>query len=224
MKKIVTVIVAFCIFAADNVFAQIGPNVDWAGFSRYSQTNMYVDHAPKAVFMGDSITDNWGRMQADFFDDNDILCRGISGQTTSQMLVRFRKDVVALHPEYVLIMAGTNDIARNTGMIAHDDIAGNIASMCEIARSNGIKPVIVSITPADHYGWRMDIKDAAEQIIHVNELLRQYAEESDIPYVDLHSVMVNDKGGLPVELSKDGVHPTLAGYNVMGPLVLETIK
>ena len=197
---------------------------DWANFKRYAQANTEVTAKPKAVLMGDSITDGWPRANKDFFTDNNYVGRGISGQTTSHMLVRFRKDVVDLHPKYVAILAGTNDIALNNGSITLENILGNIISMCEIAKANKIKPVICSVVPAKAYRWRPEIKDSAEKIIKLNEMLKEYADANKIPYVDYHSAMTDSEGGLPVELAKDGVHPTPAGYKIMEEILVKVLK
>jgi lysophospholipase L1-like esterase len=195
---------------------------DWAKFSRYEEANSQVTQKPKAVLMGDSITDGWASNDPAFFTDNNFVGRGISGQTTSQMLVRFRRDVVDLCPEYVFILAGTNDIAKNNGDISLENILGNIQSMCEIALANNIKPVICSVLPADRYGWRPGIQPA-EDIVKLNQLLRKYAESEGIKYLDYHSVLKNENNGLPEEYAPDGVHPTPACYEIMENMVLEAL-
>ncbi len=222
MKRLLLIIAGMS--AATLMSAQIPPETDWADFGRYSEANRTVTERPKAILMGDSITDLWDDKDPSFFTENNILCRGISGQTTSQMLVRFRKDVIQHCPEYVIIMAGTNDIARNTGYIALDDIVGNIISMCELAKQNDIKPVIVSIPPCKLYLWRPDVEDPAGKIIEVNNMLREYASKNHIRYADVHSIMKDGQGGLPEIYSKDEVHPTLEGYAVMRPVILGTIE
>ena len=174
--------------------------------------------------MRDSITDGWPNAEKDFFTDNNIVGRGISGQTTSHMLVRFRKDVVDLHPKYVAILAGTNDIALNNGYIALDDVFGNIVSMCEIAKANKIKPVICSVLPCKKYGWRPQVTDAGDQIVKLNAMLQEYAKANKIPYVDYHSVMKDSENGLPESLAKDGCHPTPEGYEIMEEILLKVIK
>lgn len=193
---------------------------DWAGFGRYEAQNDTVSVKPAAVFMGDSITEGWFNTDPDFFRDNNFLGRGISGQTTSQMLVRFRRDVVDLQPKYAVILAGTNDIAMNNGTISLRNVLGNIISMCEIAKANKIKPVICSVLPASAYPWRPEVKDSAEQIIALNALLAAYAAEAKIIYVDFHSAMKNASGGLPGSIAPDGVHPDMSGYRIMEPIIL----
>lgn len=222
MKKAFIVIAASLLLVSLSSFAQ--DKTDWAKFYRYEEANKSVTAKPKAVLMGDSITDGWPRANKDFFTANNYVGRGISGQTTSHMLVRFRKDVVDLHPKYVAILAGTNDIALNNGSITLENILGNIISMCEIAKANKIKPVICSVVPAKAYRWRPEIKDSAEKIIKLNEMLKEYADANKIPYVDYHSAMTDSEGGLPVELAKDGVHPTPAGYKIMEEILVKVLK
>ena len=197
---------------------------DWANFKRYAKANTEVTAKPKAVLMGDSITDGWPRANGAFFTENNFVGRGISGQTTSQMLVRFRRDVVDHQPKYVAILAGTNDIALNIGYISLENILGNIISMCEIAKANKIKPVICSVIPAKAYRWRPEVTDAAQQIIKLNEMLKEYAKANKIMYVDYHSAMADAEGGLPVELAKDGVHPTTEGYKIMEEILVKALK
>jgi lysophospholipase L1-like esterase len=197
---------------------------DWANFKRYAKANTEVTAKPKAVLMGDSITDGWPRANGAFFTENNFVGRGISGQTTSQMLVRFRRDVVDHHPKYVAILAGTNDIALNNGYISLENILGNIISMCEIAKANKIKPVICSVIPAKAYRWRPEVTDAAQQIMKLNEMLKEYAKANKIMYVDYHSAMADAEGGLPIELAKDGVHPTPEGYKIMEEILVKALK
>lgn len=196
---------------------------DWARHARFEKANGERTEAPRVVFIGNSITELWYLTHPRFFDDRNFVGRGISGQVTAQILARFQADVVALRPEAVVILAGTNDIARNNGKIAIEHIAENIFSMAEIARANRIDPIICSVLPAKAYGWRKEVTDAPQQIEQLNALLRTYAEAHGIPYVDFHGRMADSEGGLPAELAKDGVHPTPAGYDLMeatiGPLL-----
>ncbi len=216
--KLFTAIAVLSLFAGIRSFAQ---HKDWAQFGRYAQANEDVTFTPKAVFMGDSITDGWDDKDQGFFTDNGFVCRGISGQTTSEMLVRFRQDVIGLHPKYVVILAGTNDIAMNNGYIELDNALGNIISMCELARANRIKPILCSVTPSAGFGWRPEIKDAASRIEELNGMIKAYAESEKIPYVDYHSVLRDENGGLPAEYSGDGVHPNLDCYRIMEKTILE---
>lgn len=196
-------------------------NRDWAQFGRYGEANKAVTVQPKAVFMGDSITDNWDNNDESFFTDNNFVCRGISGQTTSEMLVRFRRDVIDLHPKYVVIMAGTNDIAMNNGYIAPENILGNIISMCELAKANKIKPILCSVTPCSIYKWRPQIEDPAGQIMALNSMIREYAKSAKIKYVDYHSALKNSENGMKENYSNDECHPTLEAYKVMESIILE---
>lgn len=206
------------------IFQQAHAQDDWANIGRYAQANSEMTVRPKAVFMGDSITQCWYDADPSFFNDNNFACRGISGQTTSHMLVRMRKDVVDLHPKYVVILAGTNDIAKNNGFIEVDDIYGNIVSMCEIAKANKVKPVICSVLPVKQYKWRPEVTDCAERIIRLNAMLEDYAKASRCIYVDYHSVMKDDENGLPQKWSYDGVHLNGEGYDVIEKIILDTLK
>lgn len=197
---------------------------DWANIGRYAKANSEVTVQPKAVFMGDSITQCWYDADPGFFNDNNFACRGISGQTTSHMLVRMRKDVVNLNPKYVVILAGTNDIAKNNGFIEIDDVYGNIVSMCEIAKANKIKPVICSVLPAKQYKWRPEVTDGAEKIVRLNGMLKEYAKSHKITYVDYHSAMKDAENGLPEKWSYDGVHLNSDGYKVIENIILEVLK
>ena len=196
---------------------------DWAKFYRYNEVNSAVTVKPKAVFMGDSITDNWLKKDGEFFASNNFAGRGISGQTTSHMLVRFRRDVLDLAPKYVVILAGTNDIALNNGLITLENILGNIQSMCELARVHKIKPVICSVLPAASYRWRKELQPA-QDIVKLNAMLRAYAESSNIPYVDYHSVLKDENNGLPLEHASDGVHPGIDCYKIMEEIILRVLK
>ena len=197
---------------------------DWAQFYRYRQANAdTAAHGADAVFMGNSITDNWAKYDPDFFAGNGYVGRGISGQTTSEMLVRFRRDVIDLAPKVVVILAGTNDVAGNNGQITLEDAAGNIQSMCELARANGIIPILCSVTPCDHFSWRPQARPG-KSIIELNALLRQYALEAGIDYVDYHSAMADTDGAMLEGLSSDGCHPTIEGYKIMEAIVAPRIE
>lgn len=192
---------------------------DWAKFGRYAEANAALAEAPKVVFMGNSITDTWARRRPDFFSSRGMAGRGISGQTTSHMLARFRADVVNLKPRAVVILAGINDIALNNGRISLENIAGNIASMCDVARAAGIKPVICSLLPSKHIRWRPWLTPAAD-VAALNAMLREYAAANKIDFVDYYTAMADDEGGLDARYTEDGVHPTDAGYEVMESIVL----
>lgn len=189
-------------------------NRDWARLGRYAQANAALEQMPRVVLMGNSITDFWPREQLAIFDGTGIVGRGIAGQTSSEMLVRFRQDVLALQPRAVVILAGTNDVARNNGRISLENIVGNVQSMCELARYNGIEPIVCSVLPAASFYWIPEVEPVAE-IRRLNELLKAYAEGAGIPFVDYYTPMADDAGALKAEYTADGVHPTAAGYAVM---------
>jgi acyl-CoA thioesterase I len=178
----------------------------------------------RVVFMGDSITEGWGMKgtattpdRGEFFPGKPYINRGISGQTTPQMLVRFRQDVILLKPQVVVLLAGTNDIAENTGKETPEEIGNNIASMSDLARANGIHVVLCSVLPASDFHWHKGL-EPAPKIKALNAWMNDYAAKNGIIYVDYYSSMVNDEGGLKAELSPDGVHPNKAGYALMAPL------
>lgn len=213
-------VIIACLMTFVSVSLSYAQTHDWANFKRYQESNAQVSVKPRAVFMGDSITDNWARMDGEFFSSNNYVGRGISGQTTSHMLVRFRKDVIDLGPKFVVILAGTNDIALNNGYISLENILGNIVSMCELAKANKIKPVLCSVLPAAAYGWRPALKPA-EDIMRLNEMIKDYAKESRIPYVDYHSVLKDENNGLPKLHADDGVHPNIDCYKIMEKIIVE---
>lgn len=201
--------------------------VDWPQLARYRGENAALPPpAPgerRVVFYGDSITDGWGRTAGTrFFPGKPYVNRGISGQTTAQMLVRFRQDVIELKPAAVVILAGTNDIAGNTGPATLDMIEGNLRSMAELARANGIRVVLASVLPVSDYPWRPGLHPA-NTVRALNTRLRDYARDSGAVYLDYHAAMSNAEGGLDADLAADGVHPTPAGYERMAPLAQRAI-
>jgi lysophospholipase L1-like esterase len=218
------------IFSAMLIMTSISANAqnDWGNYGRYEKDNIAVKAAPqnerKAVFMGNSITDNWASRRPDFFKSNGYVGRGIGGQTSYQMLLRFREDVINLHPEVVVINAGTNDIALNNHPYVEDRTFGNIVSMCELAKANKIKVVLTTITPCERYVWRPEITDATAKIQHINARLREYAKKNKLAFVDYFSAMANEKGAMKPGLSDDGCHPTADGYAIMEPMVKEAIQ
>jgi lysophospholipase L1-like esterase len=187
--------------------------VDWANFKRYDSANQ-VAVKGGVVFMGNSITQGWARQRPDFFAGNNYLGRGISGQTTSQMLVRFRRDVLDLQPTAVVILAGINDIARNTGFITVENTFGNIVSMVELAQAHKIKVILCSVLPAYAFKWRPGIAPA-EDVIRLNKYLKEYAIANKHAYVDFHTAMKDERNGLPEKLAADGIHPNAEGYAIM---------
>jgi len=198
---------------------------DWANLAKYRDDNARLSPPAKdenrVVFMGNSITEGWHL--AEMFPGKPYVNRGISGQTTPQMLVRFRPDVVALKPKVVVILAGTNDIAGNTGPSTIEMIEDNIASMAEIAHANGIKVVLSSVLPVFDYPWKPGL-EPAPKIIALNKWIKNYAAKHGHVYVDYHSATSDSRGGMRPELASDGVHPTEAGYRVMTPLAEAAIE
>ncbi len=176
----------------------------------------------RVVFMGDSITDAWGRSTGIFFPGEPYVNRGISGQTTPQMLIRFWPDVIALQPRVVVILAGTNDVAGNTGPSTPEMIQDNFMAMADLATANGIRVVLASILPAADYPWRPGI-DPKPVIRSLNAWMRQYCAQKGYVYLDYYSAMVNADQGMKQELTIDGVHPNAAGYAVMSPLAEKAI-
>lgn len=200
---------------------------DWADLNRFKKKNMELG-LPKPgekriVFMGNSITEGWTAKDPEFFDDPALINRGISGQTTPQMLLRFRSDVIDLKPKVVVILAGTNDIAGNTGPMTLEETRDNIISMAELAKANGIKVIISSVLPAYDYSWKPGMEPNIK-IPQLNALLKDYAFKNNILYLDYFSAMADDRNGLPLAYAEDGVHPTKKGYDVMKPLVLNAIR
>ena len=200
---------------------------DWPNLERFKKENKMLGLPTKGeirvVFMGNSITQSWLDHSPEFFKKNNYINRGISGQTTPQMLLRFRADVIDLQPKAVVILAGTNDIAGNTGPMTLEQIAGNMISMVELAKANNIKVVLCSVLPAHDYVWRPGLQPD-KKIPELNGMLKAYAKEVNIVYLDYFSAMVDNRNGLPENLSKDGVHPTKEGYSVMEPLAESAIK
>lgn len=199
---------------------------DWASLTRYEDDNAKLG-APatgeqRVVFMGDSITDSWINDDPDFFKTNKYIDRGIGGQTTPQMVVRFREDVVNLHPRVVIILAGINDIAENTGPSKIENVAGNIFTMCEIATVHGCKPILCSVLPTIGFPWHPGI-DPIPPILKLNALLQDYARAHHLLYVDYYSALVAGDKGMQKDRAKDGLHPNLAGYKVMEPLAKAAI-
>jgi lysophospholipase L1-like esterase len=202
---------------------------DWPQLGRYRADNEKLGPpAPgeqRVVFYGDSITDAWGRRgdETKFFPGKPYVNRGISGQTTAQMLVRFRQDVVDLHPKVVLILAGTNDIAGNTGLATVKMIEDNFQSMDEIAKANHIKVILASVLPVSDYPWRRGLHPA-DKVRELNAWLKSYAARRGDVYLDYYAAMTNADGGLDAKLALDGVHPTPAGYAIMAPLAEKAIE
>ena len=221
MKKHILAFVMFCMGCL-NLQAQDTVK-DWANFGRYREANEAIENPVKAVFMGNSITDNWAKMHPEFFTENGYVGRGISGQVSAQMVMRFRRDVIDLHPKAVVILAGTNDIALNDYAMTLEETLNNVKTMVDLARANDIKVVICSTMPAYQFGWRKALRPA-QDIKRLNRMMQLYALENHIPYVDYHSAMKDERDGLPLKYSPDGVHPNLEGYAVMEKIIQNTLK
>lgn len=209
------------------VFFKAQSAVDFANLARYKDDNATILNARKktdVVFMGNSITEGWAKSHPEFFSENNYTGRGISGQTTSQMLLRFQNDVVALKPKLVVISGGTNDIAQNTGAYDPDFTFNNIKAMADIAQSNGINVIIASVLPATAFPWRKDITDAVQKVDALNVRLKQYSHASKLTFADYNTAMRNEKGGMREGLSKDGIHPNAAGYAIMEPIIKKAIQ
>jgi lysophospholipase L1-like esterase len=199
---------------------------DWPNLNKYQNENANLKPAAagqkRIVFMGDSITEFWSIINAEYFVGKPYINRGISGQTTPQMLIRFRADVIALKPTAVVILAGINDIAGNTGPSTLDMIANNIFSMAELAKANQIKVILCSVLPAFDFPWRPN-QNPAEKVATLNKMIKTYAIANDIVYVDYYSAMMDERKGLPTSYSNDGVHPNKVGYEVMAPILEKAI-
>lgn len=200
----------------------------FANFKRYDQANKELSAPTKkekrVVFMGNSITEGWVKIHPEFFKENGYIGRGISGQTSYQFLLRFRNDVINLKPKLVIINAGTNDVAENSGPFDIENTFGNIASMAEMAKANKIKVVLTSVLPAAGFRWNKKITDAPDRIEALNAKIEAYAKANKIPYVDYYTPMVTGaERALNPDYSKDGVHPTLDGYLVMEALIKPVI-
>lgn len=217
----------FCYFIVLLFSVNYSNAQDWSNLNRYKDENAKVpvlspkDHS-RVVFMGNSITEGWINKRPEFFNAKKYINRGISGQTTPQMLLRFRQDVIALKPSVVVILAGINDIAQNTGPYTIEATSGNIFSMCELAKQNGIKVIICSVLPAFDFPWKPGL-EPAQKVIQLNNVLKAYAEQHKLLYVDYFSAMVNEQMGLKKELGTDGVHPNEAGYAIMEPILEKAI-
>ena len=202
-------------------------NEDWANLSYYKEENLkLVREGTKEgiIFMGDSITEEWGRIMPEFFSNKQYINRGIGGQTTPQMLIRFRQDVIDLNPEAVIILAGTNDIAGNTGPSSVKMIIDNLMSMAEIASKQNIQVFMSSILPVFKYPWNKSIIEPFKKIAEINNFMKDFSNREKLVYVDYHSHMVDSRPGLKLELTTDEVHLNQAGYIVMSEIVKKVIR
>ena len=200
---------------------------DWPNLNRFREANAQLAAPAKGekrvVFMGNSITEGWIRTHPDFFKANPYVNRGISGQTTPQMLVRFHQDVVDLQPEAVVILAGTNDIAGNTGPSTLKMIMDNLKAMAEIAEANDIEVILCSVLPVKHYNWRPEV-EATQQVVDLNKMIKEYCKEEKITYLDYFSAMATPENFMIPEYTTDEVHVTPKGYDLMEQMVQEAIK
>ena len=229
MTKTLFVAFGLTVLASTNSSAQPTEQqlrTDWANFARYRDPNAQLQpplsNENRVVFMGNSITEGWQQYFPTMFAGKPYINRGIGGQTTPQMLVRFRQDVIALKPKVVVILAGTNDIAGNTGPSTLEMIEDNLASMAELASANGIKVVMSSVLPVYDYPWKPGL-EPAPKIIALNKWMKAYADQHGAVYLDYHSAMSDERGGMRSELAHDGVPPNEAGYRIMAPLVNQAI-
>lgn len=220
----ITKLFFMCAFLLSSLFSNAQ---DWANLKRYQAENVELKTPLKGekrvVFMGNSITQGWKEKHPDFFIQNPYIDRGISGQTTPQMLIRFRQDVIALQPKVVVILAGTNDIAGNTGPSTLEMIMDNIASMAEIASANKIKVVLCSILPAYDYPWRKGMEPNVK-IPKLNEMIKAYANRKGFIYLDYFSAMNDGNNGMKAEYTTDGVHCSSKGYDLMESMVQPAIQ
>jgi len=232
-NKILLILILFSIAMSNNaqdIYIQGGGTLtDWAHLKKYEQSNSElkkINEPDRIVFIGNSITEGWSNFDKDFFINNPFVNRGIGGQTTPQMLIRFKPDVVNLNPKAVVILAGINDIAGNTGPVTIENIAENIISMAEIAKANEIKVFICSTLPAIDFPWSPGM-EPGPKVVKLNTILKNYCDSNNIPYVDYFSAMSDEKGGLKVPeytTADDLVHPNLAGYKVMEKIILKTLN
>ena len=203
-------------------------NSDWANLGYYEERNRELglpdENEKRIVFMGDSITEEWGNLYPEFFSGNYYINRGIGGQTTPQMLIRFKPDAIDLKPYAIIILAGTNDIAGNTGPSTVRMITDNIFSMAELAIAYEIKVVLASILPVYQYPWVDDVLDPLSVIDSINSKIKDYVENKGLLYLDYYSSMVDDRKGLKSDYTSDGVHPNEAGYKVMSAIADEIIS
>ncbi len=200
------------------VVAQQTVNKDWARLERYASANVELNKTPndgnRVVMLGNSITEQWAVLSGDFFTRTGYVGRGISGQTSYQLLVRFRQDVIELNPRVVVIGIGTNDIAENTGPYSEDGTMGNIMTMCELAQAHGIKVLLASVLPCDRMYWSK-ATGVVGKVTSLNARIKAYAAASGYPYVDYYTPLATAGGALKPAYTRDGVHPNAAGYAVM---------
>lgn len=213
MRKIFLTGLLFCFMI--NAFCDHQDLTDAANSKRYAEANAALTDSVDVVFIGNSITEGWVGSNPQFFKSNHYLGRGISGQTSPQLLLRFRQDVVNLHPKAVVINIGTNDIAENTGVFSYEYTMDCIISMAEIAQANGIKVVLSAILPTSGFSWNKNVVDATEKVDELNKRIKKYAEEKGFAFIDYNTPMRDENGALKQGLGRDTVHPSPEGYRLM---------
>lgn len=231
MNRLIQVFFLFFIISLNQVFAQDSwQYVEHTNFEKYKDSNVQVkinpDYTDRVIFMGNSITEAWPILRPQFFENSNFIGRGISGQTTPHMLLRFRKDVINLKPKVVVFLAGINDIAQNTGFTPVDLIAENIMTMAELAKYHNIEVVICSVLPAIDFPWSPGL-EPVNKVIELNSILKKYAEKNNLVYVDYHSALKDEDNGLKVPnytAENDLIHPNVEGYKVMESLIEPVIK
>ena len=218
------------LFISNSIMAQKKINdswIDWANFKKYEADNNKVEppikNETRVVFMGNSIFEGWIRLRPEFFSGKPYFDRGISGQTTPQMLLRMYDDVMALQPDIMVLKAGINDIAENNAPYNPDHTLDNIKAMAQLARFNKIKVILCSVLPASDFRWRPGLQPG-DKVIALNEAIKKFATENKFYYLDLYSAVVDDNKGMRKEYASDGVHPTVEGYKVMEPLLEDAIR
>lgn len=224
MKKAILFTLFFSLF---NLFSYSQQYNEMINLKRYEKANSELqtptNKEKRVVFIGNSITDGWASQRPEFFSENNYVGRGIGGQTSPQLLSRFRQDVINLKPKAVVINIGTNDVAENTGPYDPEFTLGNIKSMAELAKANGIKVILSSVTPAGEYPWRKEIKNVPDKIKALNKEIEAYAKANKFAYIDYFSEMCDENGALRSNLGDDGVHPNAEGYAIMERLAKKVI-
>ena len=202
--------------------------LDWPNLNKYREDNeklaVIENKGDRIVLIGDSITEGWSNFDPEFFTRNNLINRGISGQTSPQMLIRFKQDAIHLNPKLIVVNAGTNDIAANTGPSSPEMIIDNITSMAEIAMKNSINVALSTILPVEKYEWNKNVDDAPARISKVNAALKDYCASNNLVFINYFAAMVNDRKGLKSAYGNDGVHPTQEGYDVMASVLKNTIS
>lgn len=223
-KTLFVIILAMCTFVSGAQDFSYLMFRDWAGYNKYGDANKTIMTAPKAVFLGDSIFEFWFNQDPAFFNTNNFLCRGIGGQTTCEILCRMRPDAIDLHPEFLVLMCGTNDFAMNNGYISIEHSFGNLVSMCELAKVNGMKVLLCSVPPATGFNWRPQV-EPKDLVPILNRMLKDYAAKTDgVTYVDFFSALAAPDNSMDPANSDEGCHPNATGYAKMKEIILKAMK